>query len=91
MTNARCEDLIKRKRLGGAGVKKGVLGLSLGCQKLVRYVGKSRADTEKAEREMRKRDDVGRKTGNVCSQALTGLGGTTWAELAEVPEEHKQS
>lgn len=91
MTDARCEDLIKRKCLGGAGVKKGVLGLSLGCQKLVQYVGKSRAGTEKAEREMRKRDDVGRKTGNVCSRALTGLGGRTWAELTEVPAAHAQS
>ena len=65
MTNAQCEDLIWRKQLGGAGVKKGILGLSLGCQKLIQYVGKSRADMEKAQREMRKRDDGSRKTGNV--------------------------
>jgi len=40
---------------------------------------------------MRKKDDVGKKTGHFCGQALTGLRGTVWAELAEVPAVRAQS
>lgn len=79
MTNFQQEDIIRRKQLGGAGVNKGMLGLSLSCQKVIQYVEKGRADMEKTRKEMRKRDDVSKKTGHFCGQALTGLRGTMWA------------
>ena len=91
MTNFQHEAIIRRKELGGAGVNKGMLGLSLSCQKVIQYVEKSRADMEKTQKEMRKRDDVGKKTGHFCSQILTGLRGAMWAELAEVPAVHAES
>lgn len=81
----------RRKELGGAGVNKGMLGLSLTCQKVIQYVEKCRADMENTQKEMKKRDDVGKKTGHFHSQVLTGLRGMMSPELAEVPAAHAQS
>lgn len=77
--------------MGGAGVNKGLFGLSLSCKKEIQYAEKSRADEKKRKKEMRKRDDVGKKTGHFCSQGMAGLRGAMWAELEEVPAVHALS
>lgn len=91
MTNFQCEDIIRRKEQGGAGVNKGMLGLSLRCQKVIQYVEKNKAGMKKTQKEMRKRNDVAKKRGHLFSQVLTGLRGVIWAELAEVPAVHARS
>lgn len=72
MINFHPEDVTRKKQLGEAGVNKGMLGVSLSCQKVIQYVEKGRAGMEKIQKEMRKRDDVDKKSGYFCIQALTG-------------------